>query len=84
LSGYFQEWGNLILYGAILLSVIWLFFRFLETKIGKSVEKGVSETTYPVVKWYENLSFTVRNAIGWLAIVFYCLSIITLFIWMES
>jgi hypothetical protein len=84
LSGYFQEWGNLILYGAILLSVIWLFFRFLETRIGKTIEKGISTAADPIAKRYENLSFNVRNVIGWLAIAFYCLSIITLFIWMES
>jgi hypothetical protein len=84
LSGYFQEWGNLILYGAVLLSVVWLFFKFLETKIGKTIEKGVSTAANPIARRYESLSFNVRNVIGWLAIVFYCLSIVTIFIWMES
>jgi hypothetical protein len=84
LSGYFQEWGNLILYGAVLLSVVWLFFKFLETKIGKTIEKGVSAAANPIARRYESLSFNVRNVIGWLAIVFYCLSIVTIFIWMES
>lgn len=80
----FQGLINLFLYAAVLLTIIWLFFKFIETKTGKIMEKHSSAFITTVIRWHERLPYNAKKAVGWLSLVFYCLCIISLFIWMES
>jgi hypothetical protein len=82
--GFFDSLVGLIFLAVILLFGAWIYSAIAETKTGKTMNNVFLNLKSPVMRWYDNLPYKIRNVVGLFSVITYCLVVVVFLIWLES
>jgi hypothetical protein len=82
--GFFDSLVGLIFLAVILLFGAWIYSVISETKTGKTMNNVFLILKSPIMRWYDNLPYKIKNAVGVFSVITYCLVVVAFLIWLES
>jgi carbon starvation protein CstA len=82
--GFFDSLVGLIFLAVILLFGAWIYSVIAKTKTGKTMNNVLLNLKSPIMRWYDNLPYKIRNTVGVFSVITYCLVVVAFLIWLES